>query len=137
MKINTLLRKIALSGGLLMMLCGVLYAPAVSAGTCGGVETAIFSCPDDFDGEGAGPDAIKKSGLMGILVVVINVMAAAVGILAVGAFVYAGFLYASAADSQERVKQAIDIIRNTVIGLALFAALYALVNFIVPGGVIG
>jgi tetrahydromethanopterin S-methyltransferase subunit G len=45
-------------------------------------------------------------------------------------------VYASAADSQEKVKQARGIIFNTVIGLVLFIALYALVNFIVPGGVL-
>lgn len=134
MKINTPFIKRSASGLMLMVaffLGSITLAPA-AYGDCGGVKTAVLSCPDSFNGQGG----IEKSGVMGILTVVVNVMAAAVGILAIGAFVYAGIVYASAADSQEKVKQARGIIFNTVIGLVLFIALYALVNFIVPGGVL-
>lgn len=113
------------------MAVGIGYAPLAMA-DCAGVPTAILSCPSQFDGSGG----IEKSGLMGILTVVVNIMAAIVGIVAIGAFVYAGILYASAGDSQEQVKKARDIIRNTVIGIVLFVALYSIANFIVPGGVI-
>lgn len=134
MKINTAFIKRSIGSLMLMVaffLGSITLAP-VAYGDCGGVKTAVLSCPDSFNGQGG----IEKSGVMGILTVVVNIMAAAVGILAIGAFVYAGIVYASAADSQEKVKQARGIIFNTVIGLVLFIALYALVNFIVPGGVL-
>lgn len=138
MKINTAFIKRSISSLMLMVaffLGSITLAPVAygdAYGDCGGVKTAVLSCPDSFNGQGG----IEKSGVMGILTVVVNIMAAAVGILAIGAFVYAGIVYASAADSQEKVKQARGIIFNTVIGLVLFVALYALVNFIVPGGVL-
>lgn len=134
MKINKAIIKRYISGSMLVaafFFTSAALAPAVY-GDCGGVKTAVLSCPDSFDGQGG----IEKSGLMGILTVVVNIMAAAVGILAIGAFVYAGIIYASAGDSQEKVKQARGVITNTVIGLVLFVGLYALVNFIVPGGVL-
>lgn len=139
MKINILMTKIAIISGLLLsaiFVGSVVFSPTALGAECGGVQTAILSCPTNFDGSGTGADAVQKSGIMGILTVVINIMAASVGILAIGAFVYAGILYASAGDSQENVKKAIDVIRNTVIGLVLFVGLYALVNYIVPGGVL-
>lgn len=139
MKINTLIAKIAVSSGLLvstLFVGSMAHTSVASAASCGGVDTAILSCPSDFDGSGTGATAVQKSGLMGVLTVVVNIMAAAVGILAIGTFVYAGIIYASAGDSQENVKKALGIIRNTVIGLVLFVALYALVNYIVPGGVL-
>lgn len=98
---------------------------------CGGVDTAIFTCPSDFDGKGG----VERSGVMGILHVAINVLAVSVGILAVGALVFAGVLYAAAADNEEQVKKAKDIIRNTIIGLVLFAGMYMLIQFLIPGGV--
>ena len=133
MKINiNRLKRIGISSMAVAFMAVVIgYAPLAMA-DCAGVPTAILSCPSQFDGSGG----IEKSGLMGILTVVVNIMAAIVGIVAIGAFVYAGILYASAGDSQEQVKKARDIIRNTVIGIVLFVALYSIANFIVPGGVI-
>lgn len=102
---------------------------AAAAGKCGGVDTAIISC-----NEGGGGN-IEQSGLMGLLRIVINIMALSVGVLAVGALVYAGILYASARDSQEQVQKAKDMIRNTIIGLILFAGMYSIVEFLIPKGV--
>lgn len=106
-----------------------LTHPAAAAGKCGDVDTAIISCNE------TGGGGIEQSGLMGLLRIVINIMAISVGVLAVGALVYAGILYASARDSQEQVQKAKDMMRNTIIGIVLFAGMYSIVQFLVPGGV--
>lgn len=100
--------------------------------SCGGVEVAYFECGDEFTGEGG----VEKSGLWGILTVVLNIMIAGVGILAVGGIVYGAIMYASAQDNASQTQEAIGIIRNTIIGLVLFAFMYALLQFLIPGGIL-
>ena len=58
----------------------------------------------------------------------------AVGVLAVGGIVYGAVLYSSAGSSPEQIKKAREIITNVIIGLILYGLMYALVNFLIPGG---
>lgn len=129
-KAKTILLLVVLSIG-----AAAVFSPVALAGTgnsCGGVETAILNCTETGDGED-----IENSGVWGILRITLNIMAAGVGVAAIGGFIYAGLLYAAAGDSQEQVKKAIGIITNVVIGLALFAVMYTAVNYLVPGGILG
>ncbi|MGO3702335.1 MAG: hypothetical protein ACTJG2_04110 [Candidatus Saccharimonadales bacterium] len=124
--------KTLLLGALLCVGFGAALSPVASAAKCGGVDTALLSCAEDGEG-----DSIEQSGVWGILRVTLNVMAAGVGVAAVGGLIFAGVLYASAGDSQEQVKKAVGVITNVVIGLVLFAAMYIGVNYLVPGGILG
>lgn len=101
----------------------------VNAATCG-VPTSIISCPQKKDAKTA-----ETSPIWGILLVVLNIMTAGVGILAVGGIVYASILYASAGDKAEQTKKAVGIITNVVIGIAAYGLMYVFLNFLVPGGV--
>lgn len=103
--------------------------PAYAAEECGGVQTSIISCS-----EGDGTTGVRDSGLWGILRIAINIMTAGVGVLAVAGIVYGAILYTSAGGSQDQVKKAVEIIRNVVIGLLAFALMWAVLNFIIPGG---
>lgn len=77
---------------------------------------------------------LEQSGTWYLLIFFFNILTAGVGIVAVGAIAYAGFLYTTAQGSAEQTKKAIEVIRNAVIGLLLFAGMFAIVNFLVPGG---
>lgn len=100
------------------------------AAKCGGVDTSIINCSQT----GASGN-INDSGVWGILLLVINILSAGVGVLAVGGIVYGAILYGTAADSSEQTKKAKDIIRNVVIGILLYIFMYAFLNYIIPGGV--
>lgn len=104
---------------------------AAQSGTnsCGDVDTAFLSCrvPAVL--------GISGTGLGALLGIIINIMALGVGVVAVGALVYAGIAYASSRDDEAQVKKAKTMIKNTIIGLSLFGAMYAVVQFLVPGGV--
>jgi hypothetical protein len=108
---------------------GVLVAPAVSA-DCGGAKTSIISCSQDNSGTDA-----ENNGVWGVLLIALNILTAGVGIAAVGGIVYASILYASAGDSSEQTKKAIEMIKNVVIGLVVFGLMFLLLNFLIPGGV--
>lgn len=90
------------------------------------IETAVLEC--DGDGEEA---------LWGLLRQIIRIMTGGIGILAVGAVVTGGILYAMSGSSPERIKQAKTIWLNTVIGLAIFAFFASVINFVIPGGIFG
>lgn len=96
--------------------------------SCGDVDTAFLSC------QVPAMLGVGGTGLGALLNIVINIMALGVGILALGVFVYAGVLYASSRDNQSQVKKAKDMIKNTVVGLIMFGAMYAVIQFIIPGG---
>ncbi len=77
----------------------------------------------------------NSGGVWGILLFVLNILTAGVGIAAVGGFVLVAIMYTTGGDSPERIKKAKDMIVNIVIGLIAFGLMYALLQFIIPGGI--
>jgi hypothetical protein len=111
-------------------LLGVVGMSTPALADCGGAKTSIISCS-----QGAGGASAKDNGVWGILVIALNIMTAGVGILAVGGIVYGAILYSSAGDNASQTKQAIEIIRNVVIGVISFGLMYLILNFLIPGGI--
>lgn len=127
MKIKqTLLASILFLGSIIFLSTPV---PAYAASSCGGVETSVITC--DEDGKGG----VQNTGIWGILLLVINILTAGVGILAVGGVVYGSILYTTAGGSTEQVKKAVSVFTNVIIGIVAYAAMYAFLNFIIPGGI--
>jgi len=96
-------------------------------GMCGSTKTQLISCSSDT-GVGTIGDLIKLA---------ISILTVLIGIVATGGFAYAAVLYASAQDDQNRISDAKGIIRNIVIGLVLYGFTIAILNWLIPGGVIG
>jgi hypothetical protein len=94
---------------------------------CGGAKTEFISCNED-----AGIGAIGT--LIRYAVIGLTIL---IGIVAVGGITYAAILYASSRDNAAQTQQAIGIIRNIVIGLAMYGFTVAIINWLIPGGVIG
>ena len=65
----------------------------------------------------------------------INILTAGVGVLALAGIVYGAILYTSAGGKPEQIKKATTVFTNVVIGIICFAAMWAFLNFIIPGGV--
>jgi hypothetical protein len=102
-----------------------------NATSCGGTDTSIISCPQDNSDK----KDITDNGVWGLLLIVLNIMTAGVGIVAVGGIVYGSILYTSAGDSSEKVKKAVGVIMNVVIGIVAYVAMYAVLQFLIPGGI--
>lgn len=107
-----------------------VLTPVIADAACAGVETSIVNCDQSGNGNSA-----KDSGVWGILLLVINIMTAGVGILAVGGIVYGAVLYASAEEKAAQVEKAKEVIRNVILGLIAYGAMYMLLNFLIPGGI--
>jgi len=106
---------------------------SVFAATNNGCETdtAIIKCNNVDVSKGD----YKNTGLWSILITVINILTVGVGVVALGGIVYGSVLYTSAGGNQEQVKKAMGIFTNVVIGVIAFAGMWALLNFLIPGGV--
>lgn len=93
-----------------------------STKSCGNVDTTIITCDD------------TTNGVWGLLLLVINILAAGVGIAAIGGFIYGAILYTTASGNASQVTQAKTTIANTAIGLAAFALMFSFTQYLIPGG---
>lgn len=91
---------------------------------CGDIQTSLIRCEGSSD-----------NPVVNVLLQIINFLAVGVGIAVVGGIAWGGMLYASSNGDSAKAKQGITTIVNAVIGLLLFMFIYALVNYLVPGGV--
>lgn len=120
------MKKLFLSLAISLGLCSAIFlAPAVSAASCAGVDTAVIDCGAD-DGEG--------SGIFAILNIILQILTYGVGIAATIGFVISGIQYATARDDAGQLSRAKSRMINILIGLFLYASMWALLNFLLPGG---
>lgn len=157
---NINIKQTLLIFALLIGFGGFFVAPAASAIKCGGVETILIKCDQTGDGVCSDGSIITKAnmdklvpdkcpdgksptvqtantGIWGMLIFFINILTAGIGVAGVGGVVYGSILYTTAGGNLEQVKKSRHIIANTVVGLILYAAMFALLNFLIPGGMFG
>lgn len=115
------------------MVAGALtyHAAPASALTCSVLPDSICNKAESKDSNPS------NNGTFALLIAIIQILTAGVGIAATGALVYAGVLYASAGGTADQVSKAKKIITDTVIGLIVFGLMFLLLNFLIPGGVLG
>ena len=99
----------------------LIKTEAVSAASCGGVDTAIIECGD------------KESGIGQILKLVINILSIGVGILAVIGITVVGIQYLTAGSNEEQVRKSKRRLIEIVIGIIAYVLLYALIQWLIPG----
>lgn len=97
---------------------------------CGVLPKALCTAATEGD-----KDTIEETGTWKLLNLVIVIMTAGAGILAIGGIIYGAAMYTTAGGNQEQVKKARGILTNVVIGIVAFAAMYALLQWLVPGGI--
>lgn len=96
---------------------------------CGGVKTSLLQNTGICDDE----DGV----VFGLLKWILRLMTAGVGIAAVGGIGYGALLYTTAEGKPEQTKKGIEVITNVVIGIAAYALMFVLLNFLIPGGAFG
>lgn len=102
--------------------------PIGTTSQCGSVTTNLIACRKN------GP---AGQALGDVLKIIISVLTVIIGIAATGGLAWAAILYAKAEDNASNVSEAKTLIRNIVIGILLYGFMVAIVNWLVPGGVIG
>jgi len=69
-----------------------------------------------------------------LLITILNWLAVGVTLAVVAGIIYGAVLYTTSGGNQEQARKSIGIIRNAVIALILYFAMWALLNWLVPGG---
>ena len=101
--------------------------PAAHALECSVLPSSICDAANEKD--------LQKSGTWKLLEFAISILTVAVGVVAVAMIAFASFMYTTAGGNAEQTKKAIEMIRNVVIALIIYAMMWALLNWLVPGGV--
>ena len=91
---------------------------------CGDVKTSIIQCSEG-----------EENQIIYLLKRAIYILYGVIGVLAVVMIIVAGVIYATAGDSDEKVRTAKTMIKNTVIGIILFMFMTIILEFLIPGGV--
>jgi hypothetical protein len=131
MTINMKNKLVVLTLALVSMLSLAAAIPAATyAAECGGVKTTIdFGC-GSVSGDGGTGDA----GIYGLMVSIFNFLAIGVGIAVTIGIVYGGLMFMTARGNSGQTQKGVTIITNAVVGLLLYIFMYAIINFLVPGG---
>lgn len=121
-----------ISIGIFASLFSLAPIAVLAAGTCTDsdgqtVTTSVLDCPGSTEG---------RALIWQLLTIGVNFLAIGVGIAVVAGIAFGAFTYASAAGNADQAKKGISYISNAVIGLLLFIFMYAIINFLVPGGVL-
>lgn len=87
---------------------------------CDGYQTSILGCIDD---------------IRDLLLLIARILSAGILVAAVAGIIFGAVLYMTAGGSADNTKKGVTIIRDVVIGLVLYGLMYAILNFIIPGGV--
>lgn len=115
-------------GAIVTIFGGALVsAPAAQALECSVLPDFICAAADNT--------TLETSGTWLLLIFVINVVSAGVGFVAVAMIAYAGFKYATAQSNESQTKESKEMIRNVVIGIAVYALMWAGIQWLVPGGI--
>lgn len=77
----------------------------------------------------------KDTDVWKLLSLGVQLMTGGVIILAIVGIIYGSILYISAGPNQEQVKKAKGVFTNVVIGILAFAFMFAILQWLIPGGV--
>lgn len=84
-----------------------------------------------------GDGSIETNPIITLLKTALRVMSIGVGLVVVASIVIAGIQYSASQGNPQIAAEAKKRLLNAVIGLVMFIFAFALLNFLVPGGVIG
>lgn len=97
---------------------------------CAGVETSIIKCDaDENDKEG--------EGIFAILAIIVSILTYGVGIAATIGVVISGYQYLTARDDRGQVMKAKKRLIEIAIGLVVYAIMWGVIQFLLPGGLYG
>ncbi len=118
------MKKICLALAMIMgmaMMPVVVFAEGESKCAEGQIETSTFGCQD------------KESAINNLLNLVLNIMTVGVGVIGTLGILVAGIQYLTARDSDEQVSKAKKRLVQIVIGMVLYAMMWGLLRFLLPG----
>lgn len=98
-------------------------------------DTSVISCDSRLDSSGNIKEGIEGTGIWSLLILALNILTGGVGIAALAGIIYGAAIYVSAGGRSDQIQRASAIFSGVIYGVVAFAALWSLLNFLIPGGV--
>jgi hypothetical protein len=76
----------------------------------------------------------SDNAIIETIISIFNWASIGVGVVVVAFVIVGAIVYTTAAGNQERSKKGMEIIRNAILALILYLAMWAFLNYLVPGG---
>jgi len=105
-------------------------------GQCSSVDPSVKSCTDPAASSSNCTSTSNCDLLTQYVQPFINFLSALVGVAVTISIVIGGIQYGSSAGDSSKVSAAKNRIRNSIIALLAFIFLYAMLNFLIPGGLV-
>lgn len=122
------------------IIIGIASLSPAFASTPAFAEGAPCTCSDGSSGHKVEAsiltdicDCGNGEGVKEILKIVVNIMSAGIGILAIVGISVSGIQYLTAGGSEDKTRKAKRRILEIVIGLAAYVLIYVLLYFLLPG----
>lgn len=124
-------RKLALIMAVVLSMAAATTTPVLAddtgGHTCGSTSTFFeWNCGSD-----------DKSIILDVLTNILNWAAIGVSVAVAIGIIYGGLMVGSSGGNEAQMKKGLEIIRNAVIALVLYFAMYAILNYLIPGGLFG
>jgi hypothetical protein len=108
-----------------------------STSTNDGSAELSGDCNPEQGPDGVAPELNSENcGIVGYMVIAINLLSALAGMAIVFSIMFAGYQYMTARDNAGQIQQARQRIIWAISALLIFIFSYALLNFLVPGGIL-
>ncbi len=112
---------------LIVLICLISLAPIAQADVFDSMKTQL----DGFNDAAGLPKAPQGSGLVGIIINLINLILSFLAVVFIIMILYGGFTYLTAGGSPDKAKQALGIIKDSAIGVGIILISGAIMNFII------
>ncbi len=96
-------------------------------------KVGTISVADDYNAEAA----VKDNPIFQLLLTFINFLTAGVGLVVTTLVVVGGLQYMTAGGNPQKTQAAIMRISNALIGLVLYIFMFAILQWLIPGGLFG
>lgn len=131
--------RVLVSVALIAAVFGFVAAPAPAYAACGKDEQEI-SLPVDQGGTKCIPinersTDLAENPIFFYLRGILMFMAGGVGLAVVGGIVYGAYMYITARGNAAQTQNGQNIIINAIVGLLLFIFMFAILQFLIPGGI--
>lgn len=113
----------------------VATAPTAKSG-CSPNDPTCSTTSGDCKGDGTIESLNEKNcGIISYIVIITNVLSALVGVIIVTMIIWGGIQYSSAGSDPSKVQAARQKISNALVALVLFVFGFAIVQWLIPGGI--
>lgn len=117
-----------------MIVLGVVFAVPFGPGMHNAYAYNECGANTFFKWSGCSGGKQAKGQITGVFAQIFGWLSMGVFVAAVGGMIYGGYLYMTSRGNKSQTEKAMGVIRSVVIALVLYYGMFAIMNYLIPGG---